>query len=275
MTILPIPAQNSSSVHEFFKQGGKVEIPRPQECSYELCRLQEPLRKNGSYARQVIYWGLYFLVQICRFRCKRCGRTASCPYSWLVPYRRFSAEVIAAGIEAYASKEVTYRDLDLELSDLELAEPEMDIRAEGLYENVVEESIAKQIGKDGEPRCRPAHTTIFNWVGFVCDRVEALLMQIQKELVQEKKRGRGEGKLPAESVAENPNSGKAASVTKGSKLDRVSFAACAARLLLARRQHEWYGLRAYFLAKAESRKDVLTDTQVRLPITQTFEQVIF
>src|SRR5271165_4518027 len=110
MTILPIPLENSSSVTEYFKQGGKVEVPRPLECPYEACRLKEPLRKNGSYARQVIYWGLFFLVQILRFRCKRCGRTASCPYGWLVPYRRFSVEVIAAGIEAYTSEKLGYRD---------------------------------------------------------------------------------------------------------------------------------------------------------------------
>lgn len=129
MTIVPIPLRNSRSVVEFFRQGGRVEIPRPQQCFYDQCRLQEPLRKNGRYARQVIYWGLCFLVQILRFRCRRCGRTASCPYGCLVPYCRFSAEVIAAGIEAYVRAETTYRDVSTDLSDLELVNPEMDIRS--------------------------------------------------------------------------------------------------------------------------------------------------
>lgn len=276
MSILPIPLKNSSSVVEFFKQCGRVEIPRPQECFYEKCRLKEPLRMNGSYARQVIYWGLFFLVRILRFRCRRCGKTVSCPYGWLVPYRRFSAEVIAAGIEAYARAETTYRDVSTDLSDLELAEPEMDVRAEEMCKKVVAESAAAQADDAEELPCRPAYNTVFRWVDFTCRRTEALLMQLQKELVQERKRGKEVAQLPAESLVENPNSYKTVSAEKDNMLDRLSFAACcAASRLLEQSTQQWYRLRAYFLAKAESRKDVLTDTLVQLPITQTLELVIF
>lgn len=274
MTIVPIPLKNSSSVVEFFKQGGEVEIPRPEQCVYAGCGLKQPLRKNGSYARQVIYWGLCFFVEILRFRCRRCGKTASCPYGWLVPYRRFSAEVIAAGIEAYATAEMKYRDLSIDLSDLELAEPEMDIRAEELFKKLAGESLAKQ-ADDAWERCRPAHTTVFHWVDFVCKRAEALLTQLQKELVQEKKRGKEIAKLPGESLVENPNSYKAGSHEKDDMLDRLSFATSAASRLLGQNMQQWYRLRAYFLRKAESRRDILTDTWVQLPITHTFELVIF
>ena len=116
MTIVPISLKNSSSVVEFFKHGGQVEIERPQQCFNAQCRLKEPMWKNGSYARQVIYWGLCFVLQILRFRCRQCGKTASCPYGWLVPYCRFSAEVITAGIEAYASEETTYTGVSTDLS---------------------------------------------------------------------------------------------------------------------------------------------------------------
>lgn len=275
MTIVPIPLKNSSSVMEYFKQGGQVEIPRPQECFYENCRLKEPLRKNGNYARQVIYWGLCFLVEILRFRCRRCGKTASCPYGWLVPYRRFSAEVIAEGVAAYASREETYRGLSTDLSDLELCDREMDIRAEELCKKLVGESSARQADDSGEPRCRPSHTTVFHWVDFVCKHIELLLMQLQKELVQERKRGKRKAMLPAESVVVNPNSYKASSDNKGRMLDQLSFATCAASQLLGEGARQWHRLRAYFLTKAESRKDILTDTQLQLPITHTFELVIF
>jgi hypothetical protein len=275
MTIVPIPLKNSSSVVEFFKQGGKVEIPRPEQCLYAKCGLRQPLRKNGSYARQVIYWGLCFLVQILRFRCRRCGKTTSCPYGWLVPYRRFSAEVIAASIEAYASMEVAYRGVSADLSDLELVEPEMDVREEELYENVFEGGAAKQVGGVDEPPCRPAHTTVFGWVDFACKRTEALLLQLQKELVQERKRGKEIAQLPPEGLVENPNSYKAASDEKDRMLDRLSFAMCTAVQLVTQSKQQWYRLRAYFLIKAETRKDVLTETRVQLPITQTFEPAIF
>lgn len=259
MTIVPIPLKNSRSVVEYFRQEGKVEIPRPEECLYAECRLNQPLRKNGSYARQVVYWGLCFLVQILRFRCRRCGKTTSCPYGWLVPYRRFSAEVIATGIEAYADRETTYREQSTDLSDLELADPEMDIRDEEFCKQLVADGAAKQTDDGVESRCRPSRTTVFYWVDFVCKRIEALLMQLQKELVQEKKRGNELAKLPAESLV-NPNSYKAASDEKGSRLDRLSLATCTASQLIIQSKQQWYRLRAYFLAKAESRKDVLTDT---------------
>jgi len=197
-----------------------------------------------------------------------------------VPYCRFSAETISAGIEAYATARTEYRDVSTDLSDLELADPEMDIRSEELYKEMVSEAAAKQIGKktadDAEgPWCRPAHTTVFRWVEFMCEHVEALLTQLQKELVQEKKRGKTVSKLPAESVVENPNSDKAASSEKDRKLDRLSFARCAADSLLGQGEKQWYRLRAYFLARAESRKDVLTETMVQLPITHTFERGVF
>lgn len=280
MTIVSIPLENSSSVVEFFKQGGRVEIPRPEQCLYDHCRLKEKLRKNGSYPREVVYWGFCFLVQIFRFRCRRCGKTASCPYGWLVPYCRFSAETISAGIEAYATARTEYREVSADLSDLELADPEMDIRSEEMYKEMVAEGAAKQTDKKTdddaeEPGCRPAHTTVFRWVKFMCKRVEALLTQLQKELVQEKKRGKEVPKLPDESVVENPNSDKAASDEKDRKLDRLSFATCAAESLLGQGKQQWYRLRAYFLARAESRKDVLTETMVQLPITHTFELAVF
>ncbi len=279
MTIVPVPLKISSSVIEYFRQGGKVEVPRPGQCMYAGCGLKEPLRKNGSYPREVVYWGFCFLVQIFRFRCRRCGRTASCPYGWLVPYCRFSAETISAGIEAYATARTEYRDVSTDLSDLELADPEMDIRSEEMYKEMAE-AAAKQTEKKTaddaeESGCRPAHTTVFRWVEFMCEHVEALLTQLQKELVQEKKRGKAVSKLPAESVVENPNSDKAASSEKDRKLDRLSFARCAADSLLGQSKKQWYRLRAYFLDRAESRKDVLTETIVQLPITHTFERAVF
>jgi hypothetical protein len=278
MTILPIPLENSPNVLDFFKRDGQVEIPRPEQCVYERCLLKEPLRKNGTYVRQVFYWGFCFLVHIFRFRCRQCGKTASCPYGWLVPYCRFSAETMATGIEAYARAKSTYREVSTELSDLQLVAPEMDIRAKDMYKKLVAERAAQkaELTNDAkEPECRPAHTTVFRWVDFMCTHIEGLLMQLQKEVVQEKKRGREVPMPPDESVVVNPNSDKATSDEKVKNLDQLSFATCAADRLLGQGKQQWYRLRAYFLAAAESRKDVLTETMVQLPITQTFELAIF
>lgn len=275
MTILPIPLENCSSARDFFRRGGKVEIPRPRKCFYEQCGLAKPLRKNGTYVRQAIYWGIFFLVQICRFRCSRCGRTASCPYAWQVPFRRFTAEVIAAGIQTYASTKDTYRGLSSELSDIELAEPERDIRTDDLYKKVAEEDASRQPDTDKMRPIRPGHTTVFNWVQFACRHAESLLTHMQKELVQERKRGKRRLMPPPESFVENPNSYKAATAEKKSRLDRLTFLTQSAALFFGCDQHVWCILRAYFLTNAESRKDLLTTAAIRLSITHTFESAIF
>lgn len=272
MCIVSIPLENSRSVADFFKHGGKVEIPRPMQCLFPGCLLKEPLRKNGTYPRWVIYWGIRFLVCIVRFRCRRCGKTASCPYGWLVPYCRFSAEVIAAGVEAYTRYEQTYLDVSIDLSEIELAEPEMDITKEDSHEKLVGENVTSPTDEEGEPRCRPVRSTVFYWVNSVCTRIEGLLTQLQKELVQARKRGREVGVLPVESLVENPNSYKATSDEKGGMLDRVSFATCAAELLLGPGKQQWYRLRAYFLTIAESRNDLLTGTRLQMSVTQSFER---
>jgi hypothetical protein len=78
--------------------------------------------------------------------------------------------------------------------------------------------------------------------------------------------------LPVESLVENPNSYKATSDEKGGMLDRVSFATCAAELLLGPGKQQWYRLRAYFLTIAESRNDLLTGTRLQMSVTQSFER---
>ena len=167
-----------------------------------------------------------------------------------------------------------YRDLGAVASDLEFSGPDSEIQKESLYKQVIEKYADKQPGAPGQPPCRPAHTTVFYWVDFLCERVEALLSQTQKELVQERKRGKAMICLPDESAVENPNGYKASTMEKRGLLDRLTFAGIAAREWLGKKERLWYRLRAYFLLMAETRKDLLTDTTVRLPITQSFELLV-
>ena len=268
--ITTCPLELCLSVCEYFKCGGKVEIPRPELCPFGECRLGKPMWRNGSYVRQVIYWGLLFIVSILRFRCRRCGKSVSCPYAWLVPYRRFSAEVVASGIESYAVNEISYRNVTAtQLSDPEFIDPAMDIRQFELYAEMLKEGGIKLAARRDE--CHPAHTTVFYWVAHLCSRTEQLLQQIQKELVR---RQRSVKELPSENVVENPNSHKAQSNEKRRLLDQLSFATIAGEILVKGSKRVWERLRSYFLAIAESRKDLLTDASVRLSTTHTFELVI-
>ena len=258
--IVAVEPEVCESAPKFFELNGEVEITRPSRCPRrkEECGSKEPMRKNGSYPRQVIYWGLIFVLSILRFRCGRCGKTVSRPFSWLVPYKRFSVDVIAAGVEAYATDESRYRDLSAGLSEPEFLETERDIRHTKLYGKLSESGAIKPaVTKDNG--CRPSHCSIFYWVDFVCRRTEALVQQLQKELVR---RQMDMTKLPRESGVENANSCKAQTGKKARELDCLSFATFAARLLLKGSDQLWSRLRRYFLVQAEHCKDLLTDTSV-------------
>ena len=275
MAIVPIPRSNCSSVLEFFQQGCEIEVSRPPECVNEQCRLAERMRKHGKYMRQVIYWGWLFTIWIARFCCRRCGKTASRPPGWLIPYRRFSAEEVAAGIEAYAQKRTTYKELSWELNDEQPADPDLDISQEPAFKELTEDGRLTKANREptdeDSGKYRPAANTIFYWVDFVCRRVEAVLMQTQKELVKKDLRKRGSMRLPDETGVVNPNGWKAASTEKQRMLDRLSLATSRASNLLGKERQLWNGLRAYFLEKAESCKDLLTAVAIRLPRPQTFE----
>lgn len=258
--IVAVEPEICESVPHFFELNGEVEVPRPNRCPRrkEECGSTEPMRKNGSYPRQVIYWGLLFVLSILRFRCGTCGKTVSRPYSWLIPYKRFSADLVAAGVEAYATTKSSYRELSAALSEPEFVEAERDIRQTKLYGELLERGAIKPAVTTGKG-CRPSHCAVFYWVDFVGRRIEAILQQLQKELIRRLKNLK---ELPSESIVENANSYKALTSRKVRELNRLSFATFAARLLLKESDRVWERLRTYFFAQAEHCKDLLTDTPV-------------
>ena len=66
--IVPVGLEVCQSVRQFSELGDQVELPRLSRCPRpkEECGGLEPLRKNGKYSRQVIYWGMLFVMAILR-----------------------------------------------------------------------------------------------------------------------------------------------------------------------------------------------------------------
>lgn len=259
--IVPVESIVCNSVLKFFEMGGNVEVPRPSRCPRpkEECGSLEPLRRNGTYPRQVIYWGMLFVLSILRFRCGKCGKTVSRPLSWLVPYKRFSAEMIAAGVEAYVVVETSYRKVSDALSEPEFVEEKEDVRQTKLYRELLsKKGIEAAVTKDGGSR--PSYCTVFRFVDYLCKRVELIMQQLQKELVRRQKDLK---RLPLEGSVENPNSFKAQTDNKAQRLDCLSFAAVTVQLLVNVSDKTWWKLRTYFLTKAEYCKDLLTDVRAR------------
>lgn len=254
--------------HEL-KDGSKLnvwgmEVSAPEFCRQEDCLLEKRLRRNGSYMRLVIEGMRLLIVLIYRFRCGLCGKTVSRPYSFLVPYRRFTAKLICDGIEMYAGEEETsYRELSTELS---VFEPKLDEGEEPDADAASKETTSK------EGFC-PARSTAFSWVDRFCKRITRVVQQVEKELVL---RNIDLNKWPIERQFRNKNSWKAGKERyklqkhKPEQLDKLNYGLALAEVLLdAGRTME--KLRAYFLQSAEKCAELLSDVSLVLPITHTSE----
>jgi hypothetical protein len=253
--------------------GAKVKSPGP--CPREECAGEGKLRRNGSYARQVIEGLRMFLVLIYRFRCELCGKTISRPYSFLAPYRRFTGKLICRGIELYGGerKETSYREV---CADLSIFVDEADASSQTALEQDQITWIAAGTGKDGF--C-PARNTVFTWVDFVCKSTGKSVQQFEKEVVL---RNFDVKALPSESQFENKNAYKAGlqpryihQQYKRKQLDKLTYGLALGRLLVGCAQDAMEDLRAYFLQSAETCADLLSDVLQRLPMTHTFEQSNF
>jgi hypothetical protein len=251
------------------KDGSKLnvwgtEVGGPESCLQKNCLLEKRLRRNGSYTRIVIEGLRFLIVLIYRFRCGLCGKTVSRPYSFLVPYRRFTAKLICLGMEMYAGEEETsYREVSTELS---VFEPELDSGSQS--------APAPQEAKGKEGLC-PARSTVFSWVDFLCKRIAVLLQQMEKELVL---RNIEFNHWPIESQFLNKNSWKAGlerykhQKNKPVQLDKLGYWLALAKMLLSA-ELTMEKSRAYFLRSAEKCAELLSDVSLMLPITHTSEQL--
>ncbi len=244
-----------------------IEVPAPEHCLQEHCRSPHPLSRHGSYTRQVLEGIMQLMVLIYRFRCGMCGKTVSCPYSFLVPYRRFTAKLICQGVENYGTDETTYTDQSDGLSVFD------DTKCDETEKSEVAPQIeTPSISRDG---CHPARSTVFSWVDFVCKRIVQTLQQMEKELVL---RGHDLQQLRPESCFVNENAWKAGGKKyrhqqqKPDQLNKLTYAIATAGPLLESERSTVEKLRAYFLGSAERCLDLLSDVSVVLSTTHTSER---
>jgi hypothetical protein len=84
---------------------GKPERPNKCKCGKKNC-----FWAHGSYWRWVEAYTESAEIKIQRFKCCFCGGTISIFPCFVVPGRRYAMEVIAGGIEGYATTATTYRN---------------------------------------------------------------------------------------------------------------------------------------------------------------------
>jgi hypothetical protein len=247
-----------------------MEVRSPGVCPGEVCGGEGRLRRNGSYTRQVIEGLRELLVLIQRFRCGLCGRTTSCPYSFLVPYKRFTGKLICRGVEMYGggAEETTYDEVCTELSVFE-AEP---------AESGDVDAVEAPADKGGEDGFCPTRSTVFAWVEFVCKRVERIVQQVEKELVLRNVDLKG---WPGENQFVNQNAFKAGLLRykhqreKPAQLSKLSYGLALAGLLVDGGEGVANKLRAYFLESGEKCADLLSEVPMVLPRAHNSEQLIW
>lgn len=125
------------------REKGLLEpFERPKFCSD--CQRCDCFWAHGSYSRKVEEGPECAEISIVRWKCRWCGHTRSEPPYFVVPKRRYSVRVLAAGIQNYALRTTTYRD---------------------------EVCV---LGESG-----PSPSQLFRWVATLSEKADGLLLDVQ------------------------------------------------------------------------------------------------
>jgi Domain of unknown function (DUF6431) len=250
----------------------EAAVEAPVGCLAPHCGSVKRLRGNGSYGRQVIEGLVFVIIMIRRFRCVDCGGTVSRPPSFLVPYRRFTAQVVSAAIEQYAENARSYEGISLDLSQMH-EEGTADGKNVSAWKTKPNEEI------ETEDSWRPFRSTVFHWVDYACKRIKTMVQQTEKELVR---RRFDIETLPLESQVCNVNAEKTGIKAYGNgykyqhekpeELNMLTYGIMVATHLINSSETKLQKLRTYFLEKAENCRELLSDVMVVLPIAHSFDQ---
>jgi hypothetical protein len=234
-----IPVFAPSTLVEYLKLRDEIEVSRPALCPE--CEASETFWRHGFFERQAVEGELSVKVRIQRFLCHACGLAVSCLFAFLVPYRQFTATIVAKAVEDYASEETTYRREAGELSAL---------------------------NSEGTPK--PSHAQVFRFVDCLARKSEHLLFQLQKELVMQ---GNLE-KLEMTGQGQCPNAYKAQSLDKAKSLNYTSELMQLAGIAFAM-GNPMAELQAHFFKAVESWQAVFSVRALKLSNPQTMNHLIF
>lgn len=220
-----IPVFVLSSLEAYVKADGSAEVPRPQECI--SCGRSQCFWKHSGYSRTAIEDGADVPIKIQRFKCRHsdCRSTVSCPFSFLVPYRRYTVRAIANGVELYATTPTSYRKV-----------------ADGIG-----------IGKTDRSAGR---SSVHRWVNELASKAKELLCQVQKECVLIGRPWQDLAALPEEGAC--PNAHRATTENKEEQLNVLMLLLLMARFLLGSDTSVLEQLQAHFFRHVESPQLIFT-----------------
>lgn len=215
-------------------------IERPGNCP--VCGISRPLWKHASYSRKVLDGSLEHTIAIFRFKCpsRECASVFTLLPAFLVPYRRYSANVQAQVIEGYLTKETTYLN---------------------------EAAGTAKIEEDQLPL---SGSQAFRYVESVARRIEHILFLAQKELVM--RVGITSCRFWKRFC---PNSNRAKSRKKRVQLNRMAQFIGILQVLLQKPETVLNDGREFFLNQAESIREIFSGRSLRLQTPHNMQPVIF
>ena len=208
---------------DYLLSGKDYEAPRPVVCPGEDCGLSNCFWKHTGFNRNVLDLDESVSVKVQRFRCKFCGLVVSCLFSFLVPYRRYSAEVVGNSVEVYATARVT--------KPLES------------YRRIAENLNCSRMA-------------VFRWTEFLGKNAPKLQGQVQKEFMLTGGAWQELSAIPE--GGKSPSIGRARSVEKESLLNDLFGLVEVSKVFLGSTQSVLEKLHAQFLKNIESRQLILT-----------------
>src|SRR5580692_8293987 len=96
-----IPVSVPSTLVEYLKVKDQIDVPRPASCP--KCAATNTFWRHDHFERKAMEGELTGSVRIQRFLCRACGLAVSCLFAFLVPYRQFTAAIVAKAVEGYAA----------------------------------------------------------------------------------------------------------------------------------------------------------------------------
>lgn len=208
---------------EYVSEGKDYEVSRPTVCPGEQCGQRNCFWKHTGYSRDVLGNDEPVSVRIERFRCKFCRLVVSCLFSFLVPYRRYSAAVVGNSAEVYATAPA--------------AEPLES------YRRIAENQNCSRMA-------------VFRWTKFLGENAKRLQGQVQKEFMLTG--GAWEQLSAIPEGGKCPSIGRTKSVAKASLLNDLFGLIEISKIFLSATESVLEKLHTQFLKNIESRQQILS-----------------
>jgi len=218
------------SLAEYLNRNVNYEVERPDSCPRRSCRRRHFFWKHTGYTRHAHDGGEPELLRIQRFRCRYCHLVVSCLFSFLVSYRRYSAQIVAICTEIYATAPA--------IAPLE--------------------SYRKIAGDQGCSRM-----SLWRWVKLLGKRSQDLQCQVQKEFMLSGLPWQKLSTVPEKAMS--PSSCRAKSANKQEQLNGLFLLIEISKVFLGSVAVALEQLHAHFLKNIESRQLILTGRKIDGP----------